>query len=186
MHGGGNGRHAPSGSFFTPLAPGGLAGAGPWQLLRCIQPQLHTCVGCLFDMMAPGGLGLCDVDRPETETGLTMPTFPIHPSICTHTHTRVCKHIQPCVHVCARPCTVDRTTYGCAWAVPCMSHIHNCALPHTLSNHVCRYRTQLCNDGINCNRKICFFAHTAEDLRQSSVKVWRTRGQFPPPHTHTM
>lgn len=34
-----------------------------------------------------------------------------------------------------------------------------------------RYRTQLCNDGVNCKRKICFFAHTLEELRVSSVKV---------------
>jgi len=35
----------------------------------------------------------------------------------------------------------------------------------------CRYRTQMCNDGIKCTRKICFFAHTPDELRQSSVKV---------------
>ena len=34
-----------------------------------------------------------------------------------------------------------------------------------------RYRTQLCNDGISCGRKICFFAHTMDELRVSSVKV---------------
>jgi len=31
--------------------------------------------------------------------------------------------------------------------------------------HPSRYRTQLCNDGANCKRKVCFFAHTLEELR---------------------
>lgn len=37
--------------------------------------------------------------------------------------------------------------------------------------HHSRYRTQLCNDGVGCKRKICFFAHTLDELRVSSVKV---------------
>eukprot|EP00803_Ostreobium_quekettii_P009918 evm.model.scf_2922.1 EVM.evm.TU.scf_2922.1 scf_2922:13132-15957(+) len=31
--------------------------------------------------------------------------------------------------------------------------------------HPSRYRTQLCNIAASCNRKICFFAHTIEELR---------------------
>lgn len=31
--------------------------------------------------------------------------------------------------------------------------------------HPLRYRTQMCKDGIACTRKVCFFAHTAEQLR---------------------
>lgn len=31
--------------------------------------------------------------------------------------------------------------------------------------HPNRYRTQLCNDGTSCRRKVCFFAHTVEELR---------------------
>lgn len=37
--------------------------------------------------------------------------------------------------------------------------------------HPSRYRTQLCNDGISCNRKVCFFAHTVEELRVPSCKA---------------
>jgi hypothetical protein len=36
--------------------------------------------------------------------------------------------------------------------------------------HPTRYRTQLCNDGTACNRKICFFAHTPEELRSDAEK----------------
>lgn len=38
--------------------------------------------------------------------------------------------------------------------------------------HPSRYRTQLCNDGSNCRRKVCFFAHALEELRVS--------GKIPP------
>ncbi|XP_051119424.1 zinc finger CCCH domain-containing protein 23-like [Andrographis paniculata] len=31
--------------------------------------------------------------------------------------------------------------------------------------HPSRYRTQLCKDGIHCRRRVCFFAHTPEQLR---------------------
>lgn len=36
--------------------------------------------------------------------------------------------------------------------------------------HPTRYRTQLCNDGSNCNRKICFFAHSLDELRVPETK----------------
>jgi hypothetical protein len=36
--------------------------------------------------------------------------------------------------------------------------------------HPTRYRTQLCNDGAACRRKICFFAHSLEELRAPEVK----------------
>lgn len=31
--------------------------------------------------------------------------------------------------------------------------------------HPTRYRTRMCRDGTSCTRKVCFFAHKAEDLR---------------------
>ena len=39
-----------------------------------------------------------------------------------------------------------------------------------------RFRTQLCRDGEKCNRPICFFAHTPEELRQP-------KEDLPPPNT---
>lgn len=36
--------------------------------------------------------------------------------------------------------------------------------------HPTRYRTQLCNDDNRCKRRICFFAHTLEELRVPSCK----------------
>ena len=35
--------------------------------------------------------------------------------------------------------------------------------------HPSRYRTQPCKDGLNCGRRVCFFAHTPEQLRIVSV-----------------
>lgn len=34
-----------------------------------------------------------------------------------------------------------------------------------------RYRTQLCNDGQNCTRNVCFFAHTLEEMRAAPGKL---------------
>ena len=32
--------------------------------------------------------------------------------------------------------------------------------------HPAKYRTQLCKEGLQCRRPVCFFAHSLEDLRQ--------------------
>ena len=37
-----------------------------------------------------------------------------------------------------------------------------------LSLHASRYRTQPCNDGPACSRRVCFFAHTLDELRVPS------------------
>ena len=34
----------------------------------------------------------------------------------------------------------------------------------------CRYRTQLCNDGMECRRRVCFFAHSLVELRVPATK----------------
>ncbi|KAF5738377.1 CCCH-type zinc finger protein with ARM repeat domain isoform 1 [Tripterygium wilfordii] len=37
--------------------------------------------------------------------------------------------------------------------------------------HPAQYRTRLCKDGTGCNRRVCFFAHTAEELRPLYVST---------------
>eukprot|EP00250_Pteridium_aquilinum_P000415 c10457_g1_i1 orf=605-2941(+) len=37
--------------------------------------------------------------------------------------------------------------------------------------HPAQYRTRLCKDGTACNRRVCFFAHTAEELRPLYVST---------------
>lgn len=47
----------------------------------------------------------------------------------------------------------------------------SCHLAHGVFEcwlHPSRYRTQLCNDGISCRRRVCFFAHTVDQLRNAS------------------
>jgi len=49
----------------------------------------------------------------------------------------------------------------------------NCPYAHNVFEywlHPTRYRTQLCNDGSNCRRKICFFAHSLDELRVPACK----------------
>jgi hypothetical protein len=36
---------------------------------------------------------------------------------------------------------------------------------HEVLLHPMRYKTELCRDGPNCKRKICYFAHGAHELR---------------------
>ncbi|XP_031500701.1 zinc finger CCCH domain-containing protein 23-like [Nymphaea colorata] len=42
--------------------------------------------------------------------------------------------------------------------------------------HPSRYRTQPCKDGLNCRRKVCFFAHTPQQLRVPGGGGCDTRG----------
>lgn len=37
--------------------------------------------------------------------------------------------------------------------------------------HPAQYRTRLCKDGTSCNRRVCFFAHTVEELRPLYVST---------------
>ncbi|KAL6296073.1 hypothetical protein ACE6H2_004215 [Prunus campanulata] len=42
--------------------------------------------------------------------------------------------------------------------------------------HPARYRTQPCKDGLGCHRRVCFFAHTPEQLRVLPGQSPRTHG----------
>ncbi|KAI3422887.1 uncharacterized protein J3R85_011623 [Psidium guajava] len=62
-----------------------------------------------------------------------------------------------------------------------------CELAHGVFEcwlHPSRYRTQPCKDGINCTRRVCFFAHTPEQLRvvagQQSPRSVESLSSSPP------
>ncbi|KAG6638385.1 hypothetical protein I3843_10G030600 [Carya illinoinensis] len=48
--------------------------------------------------------------------------------------------------------------------------------------HPAQYRTRLCKDGTNCARRVCFFAHTTEELRPLYVS---TGSAVPSPRSST-
>ncbi|XP_072980534.1 zinc finger CCCH domain-containing protein 24-like [Typha angustifolia] len=48
--------------------------------------------------------------------------------------------------------------------------------------HPAQYRTRLCKDGTSCNRRVCFFAHTNEELRPLYVS---TGSAVPSPRSAT-
>lgn len=48
--------------------------------------------------------------------------------------------------------------------------------------HPAQYRTRLCKDGTGCNRRVCFFAHTQEELRPLYVS---TGSAVPSPRSNT-
>ncbi|CAH9101911.1 unnamed protein product [Cuscuta epithymum] len=49
--------------------------------------------------------------------------------------------------------------------------------------HPARYRTQPCKDGLNCNRRVCFFAHAPVQLRVLSPRAvdWGSSSSDSPP-----
>lgn len=52
-------------------------------------------------------------------------------------------------------------------------HGDKCPYAHNVFEywlHPTRYRTQLCNDGMNCRRRVCFFAHSTAQLRVPAAK----------------
>lgn len=58
-------------------------------------------------------------------------------------------------------CPFIRQNQACAYGDQC-PYSHN-VFEYWL--HPSRYRTQLCNIAASCNRNVCFFAHTIEELR---------------------
>lgn len=61
---------------------------------------------------------------------------------------------------------------ACPQSTPCPRG-DGCPYAHNVFEywlHPSRYRTQLCNDGTNCRRKVCFFAHTLDELRVPTCK----------------
>ncbi|KAK9788167.1 hypothetical protein WJX73_010416 [Symbiochloris irregularis] len=50
----------------------------------------------------------------------------------------------------------------------------SCPYAHTVFEywlHPSRYRTQMCKDGAACQRRVCFFAHNAAELRSTGTKA---------------
>ncbi|KEH33325.1 zinc finger CCCH domain-containing protein 24 [Medicago truncatula] len=81
-------------------------------------------------------------------------------------------------HENARRRDLRKFTYSC---VPCpdfkkgdCKRADTCEFAHGLFEtwlHPDRYRTILCKDGTSCDRKVCFFAHLAEELRPIYVST---------------
>ena len=69
-------------------------------------------------------------------------------------------------------------------------HGDSCTLSHGVFEswlHPSRYRTKFCNDGVNCTRRVCFFAHTSDQLREVSDEEDEKICQpVPPPLAHAL
>eukprot|EP00890_Picochlorum_soloecismus_P003693 jgi/Picsp_1/4324/NSC_01832-R1_protein len=73
---------------------------------------------------------------------------------------------DPRIHnYCGTACADYRKFGSCSRGDSCLyAHgVFECWL------HPARYRTQLCTDGIECQRKVCFFAHRETELRQPTA-----------------
>ncbi|KAG2495623.1 hypothetical protein HYH03_006223 [Edaphochlamys debaryana] len=98
--------------------------------------------------------------------------FKVVPCAKTYSHKWT---LCPCAHIgetarrrCPRSvnykavlCPLVKAKKTCPLGDAC-SYAHN-VFEHWL--HPSRYKTRLCSFGRNCNRSICFFAHSAEELR---------------------
>ena len=78
---------------------------------------------------------------------------------------------------CGTACAEYRKSGTCARGDACMyAHgVFECWL------HPSRYRTQLCTDGTDCSRRVCFFAHRECELRKP---VGGIMPSIPPPGPH--
>ena len=88
----------------------------------------------------------------------------------------------PAAIPCARRCA-PRAAVPILYLRPAAPHLvqegccafgDHCPYAHNVFEywlHPTRYRTQLCNDGSNCKRKICFFAHRCGCC--ASWRYWR-------------
>lgn len=121
----------------------------------------------------------CSVDQPlpdikntfYTSDEFRMYSFKIRPCSRAYSHDWTeCPFAHPGEN--ARRRDPRRYHYSC---VPCpdfrkgaCSQGDMCEYAHGVFEcwlHPAQYRTRLCKDGVECNRKVCFFAHKAEELR---------------------
>lgn len=84
---------------------------------------------------------------------------------CAH-HGETARRRDPTVHS-AVPCPEMKQGEKCPRGDNCPYSHHD--FEYWL--HPARYRTVMCNKGTNCNRSLCFFAHTIEQLRVSSEEL---------------
>ncbi|KAJ4825385.1 hypothetical protein Tsubulata_012540 [Turnera subulata] len=103
-----------------------------------------------------------------------MYMFKIRPCSRTYTHDWTeCPFVHPGEN--ARRRDPRKFHYSC---MPCPDHRKGlckrgdlCEYSHGIFEcwlHPSQYRTRVCNDGTGCRRRVCFFAHTKEELRTPS------------------
>ena len=122
-----------------------------------------------------------DPSIPDIKNGIystdefRMFSFKIQPCSRYYSHDWTeCPFVHPGEN--ARRRDPKKFHYSC---VPCPDHRNercrrgdSCEYAHGIFEsllHPAQYRTQLCRDGTSCTRRVCFFAHTIEELRQSPV-----------------
>ncbi|KAK8339037.1 hypothetical protein V6Z11_A08G008100 [Gossypium hirsutum] len=118
-----------------------------------------------------------DLTLPDIKNGMygtdefRMYTFKIQPCSRAYSHDWTeCPFVHPGEN--ARRRDPRKYVYSC---VPCPEYRKgsckqgdNCEYAHGIFEswlHPAQYRTRLCKDETNCNRRVCFFAHKPEELR---------------------
>ncbi|PON59056.1 Transmembrane protein [Parasponia andersonii] len=113
-----------------------------------------------------------------------MFSFKIRPCSRTYSHDwKECPFVHPGEN--ARRRDPKKFHYSC---VPCPDHRKakcrrgdSCEYAHGVFEsllHPAQYRTQICKDSTSCPRRVCFFAHTTEELRP----LYQSTGSAVPSH----
>eukprot|EP00897_Mesotaenium_endlicherianum_P005883 jgi/Mesen1/5322/ME000265S04477 len=120
----------------------------------------------------PADLGMADLKNGTyTSDEFRMYSFKVKPCARAYSHDWTeCPFVHPGEN--ARRRDPRRYHYSC---VPCpdfkkgtCKRADTCEYAHGVFEswlHPAQYRTRLCKDGTACARRVCFFAHTSEELR---------------------
>ncbi|KAG4396233.1 hypothetical protein JHK82_053581 [Glycine max] len=164
-----------------------LLGSDDWSLLRVMR---STCNGCSAEDLKmktnevsekkeyPVDLSLPDIKNSiYSSDEFRMYSFKVRPCSRAYSHDWTeCPFVHPGEN--ARRRDPRKFHYSC---VPCPEFRKGacrrgdmCEYAHGVFEcwlHPAQYRTRLCKDGTNCARRVCFFAHTNEELRPLYVST---------------
>ncbi|KAJ6808157.1 zinc finger CCCH domain-containing protein 24-like [Iris pallida] len=135
-------------------------------------PELQTLIAGPEKKEYPVDLSLPDIKNSIYATDeFRMFSFKVRPCSRAYSHDWTeCPFVHPGEN--ARRRDPRKYHYSC---VPCPDFRKGacrrgdlCEYAHGVFEcwlHPAQYRTRLCKDGMSCNRRVCFFAHTNEELR---------------------
>ncbi|KAJ7513977.1 hypothetical protein O6H91_23G021600 [Diphasiastrum complanatum] len=159
-----------SSPLFSPIFPSSPKSPGAHQ--RVSGDSQDICKGYLSDVPVP------DIKNSiYTTDEFRMFSFKVRPCSRAYSHDWTeCPFVHPGEN--ARRRDPRRYHYSC---VPCPDFRKGacrrgdaCEYAHGVFEcwlHPAQYRTRLCKDGTSCTRRVCFFAHTTEELRPLYVST---------------
>lgn len=144
--------------------------------MHCLPPYVHNIILHTTCCFATSGLPDTHVSQPSL--GTPLPHFCLH---CVYLYTKCHIVLKPSHLLPYRPRNpksvnnfVQRVAGTEMHAMCIMLQGDACSYSHGVYEcwlHPAKYRTQLCKDGGQCRRPVCFFAHSVPELR-SPTYTW--------------